>query len=163
MSIRRTNEFSAHVSHDFPQRTRRLSIIPVTEPLARAEVNDNEKFSDLLAADVPESWPPEHVDPPGSDGASDWENCYLTHTNGNNRPVLVGLAGVKKWSPEYKTVQVGTALIPEYQGQRLGEEIVAALAQWGLSLPEIGRVICDIPTDHVASAKSLERAGFSRT
>jgi RimJ/RimL family protein N-acetyltransferase len=164
MSIGRISEFSARlVSHDFPLRTRRLRIIPVTEPLARAEINDSKKFSDLLAADVPQSWPPEHVGPPAPDGASDWENCYLTHTEGNNRDILVGLAGVKTWSPEHKTVQVGAALVPEYQGQRLGEEIVAALAEWGLSIPGINRIICDIPTDHVASAKSLERARFSRT
>lgn len=64
---------------------------------------------------------------------------------------------------EHKTIQVGTALIPEYHGQRLGEEVIAALAQWGLSQAGISRMICDIPGDRLASAKSLERAGFSKT
>jgi hypothetical protein len=164
MSIVRTNFFSARqVPPNLPARTKRLSFIPITGSLADAEVNDRQMLSRSIAAEVPNSWPPAHVAPPGLEAPADWTNFYLTCADGSNHSILVGFAGVKRWSLEHKTIQVGTALIPEYHGQRLGEEVVAALAQWGLSQPGISRIICDIPGDHLASAKSLERAGFSKT
>jgi RimJ/RimL family protein N-acetyltransferase len=41
--------------------------------------------------------------------------------------------------------------------------VVRALAQWALRQSEVDRVVCDVPADHVASAKSLERAGYVRS
>jgi RimJ/RimL family protein N-acetyltransferase len=163
MTVGRATKFSGEAqSADFPSQTTRLNFIPMTRFLADAESSGNGHFADSLAADVPQSWPPESVAPPGDDNSAEWENCYLTHFGLGVRPVLVGIAGIKRWSPEHKTLQVGTALIPEFHGKRLGEEITAALGKWGLSQQGIDRVICDIPEDHQASAKSLARAGYSK-
>jgi len=81
---------------------------------------------------------------------------------GNKQPILVGIAGIKKWSPATKTVQVGVTILNEFHGQRLGEEVVAALGRWALSQYGTDAVVCDIPDHHVAAAKSLSRAGYSK-
>jgi hypothetical protein len=39
--------------------TLRLSLIPSTPVLARAELNDRGEFARLLSASVPDNWPPE--------------------------------------------------------------------------------------------------------
>jgi ribosomal-protein-alanine N-acetyltransferase len=39
--------------------TNRLEIVPVTLDLARAEIRDRARFSELLGATVPDNWPPE--------------------------------------------------------------------------------------------------------
>jgi RimJ/RimL family protein N-acetyltransferase len=147
---------------DFPAATSRLLFIPITDSLASHEANGHAHLSNALSADVPPSWPPQPVAPPVHANEHGWKNSYLTHAGPNgNRSVVVGVAGHKKWSPEDKTLQIGAVLVPEYHGQHLGEEVVAALANWGLTQPEIDRVICDVPDNHKASAKSLERAGFT--
>ena len=149
---------------DFPAGTSRLRFIPVTDALADHEAAGSSYLSTALSVDVPPSWPPQPVVPTVQANAEGWKNCYLAHAGPNGgRSVLVGAAGHKKWSPEHRTLQIGTVLIPEYHGQHLGEEVVAALAKWGLAQPGIDRVICDVPDDHKASAKSLERAGFARS
>jgi hypothetical protein len=125
MSVGSKSQFAAEVlSNDFPKQTKRLSLTPAIGAFADAEAIDHGQLSNLLGAEVPQSWPPKNVPPPGLDGASGWQNCYLTHAGPDNRPVAVGFAGIKKWHPEHKTIQIGVALVPEYQGQRLGEEIV---------------------------------------
>jgi RimJ/RimL family protein N-acetyltransferase len=147
---------------DFPRQTNRLTFTPASGDFADAVAVDHGDLSNHIGAEVPRSWPPKNVSPPGEDSQSGWRVFYLTHTHPDNRHVAVGFAGMKKWSPEHGTIQIGTALVPEYHGQHLGEEVVRALAEWGVSQPDVRRVICDVPRDHAASAKSLERAGFLR-
>ena len=60
-------------------------------------------------------------------------------------------------------MQIGTSVVPEFYGRRIGEEVVRALAEWVLLQPDVNQVVCDVPADHVASAKSLERAGYVRS
>lgn len=68
MAFARTSYISTReVSPNFPTRTKRLSLTPVTESLADPEVSDRQMLSRSIAADVPNSWPPAHVDPPGLD------------------------------------------------------------------------------------------------
>ena len=39
----------------------RISLVPATPEMARAEIRDRERFARLLEARVPENWPPESV------------------------------------------------------------------------------------------------------
>jgi RimJ/RimL family protein N-acetyltransferase len=58
---------------------------------------------------------------------------------------------------------VGVSVVPEFYERRIGQEVVGELAEWALRQPDVDRVVCDVPADHVASAKSLERAGYVRS
>jgi Acetyltransferases, including N-acetylases of ribosomal proteins len=148
---------------DFPFSTPRLRFVPKSADLADAEVKGNVHLSDHLSVLLLESWPPALVTPPLAEHAEGWKHSYLLHPGpSGSRETLVGLAGHKRWPADHKTLQIGAVLVSEYHGQHLGEEAVAALGTWGLTQPGIDRVICDVPEDHKASAKSLVRAGFSQ-
>jgi RimJ/RimL family protein N-acetyltransferase len=125
-------------------------------------LQEGKQVSNLFSAHVPESWPPTAVEPPTND-AIGWKRFYLSHPEPDGKKSIVGIAGIGVWPAEKRTVQVGAALVPEYQGQRLGEEIVAALGKWALSQPQYDSVVCDVPENHLASAKSLGRAGYVKS
>lgn len=149
---------------DFPGHSARLRFVPKTKHLADAEARGTSHLSNHLSAQIAENWPPNLVTPPVTEHASGWKHSYLLHPSADGAShTLVGIAGHKKWSDDQKTLQIGTTLIPQYHGKRLGEEVVAALGTWGLAQPGIDRVICDVPAEHRASALSLERAGFTQS
>jgi RimJ/RimL family protein N-acetyltransferase len=148
-------------SLSIPPTTRSLNLVPSTQSLASAETNDKKLFSELLNSSVPDSWPPSIVGALDSDDASPWHNYYLLKLDESGKQsTVVGVAGVKIWAPDEHTAQVGCAIVPEFHGLHLGEEIMRALSIWALELKGIARCICDVPKGHVASQKSLERAGF---
>ena len=152
----------AGLGADFPATTERLTLVQREQKHADAEGGSATELSAMLSAEVPQSWPPPFVSAPvGGEGVT-WRNQYVIHTAGGERPTLIGLSGVARWPAEERMIQVGCGVVPEYHGRRIGEEVVGALATWALSQPDVDRVFCDIPEDHVASAKSLERAGYSK-
>ena len=159
MAIARQTDFTLSLPADFPKQSERLSYVPSTKALAKAESNGKMELSSGLSAEPPQSWPPDEVNPADGD-CGGWHNCYVTYSPSEGRTLLAGLAGVKRWPAEHRTMQVGTSIVPEHHGLRLGQEIVATLGRWGLSQDGIDRVICDVPVTHPASAKSLERAGY---
>lgn len=164
MSMNRTMSFFASdLLADFPTKTERLIHAPASKPLAHAEVNDRAHLATLLSARVPDTWPPETVPAPTEEDGAGWENWYVILSDpGDKYPVLVGIAGIKEWSPAKKTIQVGVSILSEFHGLGLGEEVVAALGRWALSQSRIDTAVCDIPDHHIAAAKSLSRAGYSK-
>ena len=146
---------------NFPSSTERLTLLPENAEHGGI-LAEGTQVSNHFSATVPESWPPTAVEPPTKD-AIEWKRFYLSHSGPDGKKSVVGIAGFGMWSPEKKTAQVGAALVPEYLGKRLGEEIVAALGKWALSQPQFDSVVCDVPADHPSSAKSLERAGYVKS
>ena len=146
---------------NFPLSTGRLTLEP-EEPEHDGILAERTLVANLFSATVPGSWPPTAVEPPTTD-AIGWKRFYLSHSGSDGQKSMVGVAGIGFWSPEKRTAQVGTALVPEYHGQRLGQEIVAALGKWALSQPQFDSAVCDVPADHPSSAKSLERAGYVKS
>ena len=159
MCMGRQTDFAPSLSADLPKQSERLTFVPSTRALAEAESKGKMELSGSLSAEPPQSWPLEVVAPPDGDGAG-WHDYYLTYSPSDGRTLLVGLAGVKRWPAEHHTLQVGTAIVPEHRGLRLGQEVVATLGRWGLSQNGFDRVVCDIPAMHPGAAKSLERAGY---
>jgi ribosomal-protein-alanine N-acetyltransferase len=145
----------------FPEKTERLKLLPRTRQHSDAETAGSAELAEILAARVPEGWPPKFVAPPTSEAGS-WSNCYLIHTGSEEEPILIGIAGAARWPAEKRTVQIGVSVVPEFYGRRIGEEVVRALAELALLQPDVDHIVCDIPADHVASVKSLERAGYVR-
>jgi len=146
---------------NFPLRTERLTLEPEVAG-HDGIVAESTQVEGHFSANVPSSWPPTAVEPPTTD-AIGWKRFSLAHSGSDGQKSIVGIAGIGFWSPEERTAQIGAALVPEYQGQRLGQEVVAALGKWVLSQPEFDSAVCDVPADHPSSAKSLERAGFVKS
>jgi RimJ/RimL family protein N-acetyltransferase len=115
-----------------------------------------------LGVKVPDNWPPKFVSALENRKELPWRIYYMVLTANADTPVLVGIAGLAPWSAEARTLQFGAALIPEHQRRHLGAELGAAIAEWALGVPEIDRVICEVPADHAGVAKALERAGYTR-
>jgi RimJ/RimL family protein N-acetyltransferase len=146
---------------DLSVTTGRLTLMP-EGPGHGGMLEDGKRVSEPFSAQVPDSWPPAAVEPPTQD-AIGWKRFYLSHTGSDRQESVIGIAGIGPWSVSSRTVQVGAALVPEYFGQRLGEEVVSALGKWALSQPSFDSVVCDIPEHHEASAKSLSRAGYRKS
>jgi RimJ/RimL family protein N-acetyltransferase len=159
MTVSRQSDHTLSLPADFPKHSERLGYVPSTKALAKAESDGKMELSRELSAEPPQGWPLEVVTPAEGDGTG-WHNCYVTFSPSEGGTLLVGLAGVKRWSVEHRTMQVGTSIVPEHHGQHFGQEVVATLGHWGLSQEGIDRVICDVPVTHPASAKSLQRAGY---
>lgn len=159
MCMGRQGDFALSLSADLPKQSERLSFIRSTEALAKAEANGKVELANRLSVEPPKSWPPEVVSPPDGDNAG-WHVFYVTYSPTEGHSLLVGLAGLKRCPSEHRTLQVGTAIVPEHQGQHFAQEVVDTLGRWGLSEDGIDRVVCDIPVMHPAATKALERARY---
>lgn len=161
MTVKVRGMFLTESHSNLPVRTERLTLM-AEEPGHGGMLEDGKQVSNIFAAQVHDSWPPTAVEPPTKD-AIGWKRFYLSHTRPDGQKMIVGIAGIGVWSAAKRTVQIGVALVPEFQGQRLGEEVATALGRWALSQPQFDSVVCDVPDDHLASAKSLERAGYVKS
>ena len=161
MTVSARGKFLTESLSNLPASAGRLSLIP-EKPEHGGILEKGKQVSEHFSAEVPDSWPPPAVEPPTKD-AIGWKRFYLSHTLPEGQKRIVGIAGIGVWSAAKRTVQVGVALAPEHQGQRFGEEVGAALGKWALSQPHYDSVVCDVPENHLASAKSLGRAGYVRS
>lgn len=74
-------------------------------------------------------------------------------------PVLVSSGGFLG-PPENATVEVGYSVLPQFQRQGYGTEMVSGLVAWALSQPGVQRVAAKTGATNVASRYLLERLGF---
>lgn len=74
---------------------------------------------------------------------------------------VVGSLGLF-WPPTEGRVEVGYGVVPSRQGRGYASEATAALSSFALSLDGVHTVYADIEPTNPASARVLEKAGFSR-
>jgi len=152
--------------------TRRLTLIPATVPLARAELRDRAAFAELLGAVVPDAWPPEStVDAlplflgwletaPDRVG---WFGWYAVLRDGLAAgSVLVGGGGFLG-PPKDGTVQMGYSVLPDFQRRGYATEIVRGLATWAFVQPGVEVIAAETEWVNPASVRVLERNGFRAT
>jgi ribosomal-protein-alanine N-acetyltransferase len=141
--------------------TDRMKLVPGTSALTHSEIENPSLFSELLAARVPEDWPPESVPDPSSPYGDGWWVWYfLTHPQASEKSVLIGLGGLKGWPAVNGSVQLGCSFLPEYQKSGYGTEAVRALTEWALSQPSVKQVYADISTENPAAHGVLKSIGF---
>jgi RimJ/RimL family protein N-acetyltransferase len=135
-----------------PLETDRLRLEPVTAKAARAIVAGD--LSGLTAAD---GWP--HQDtadglavalrgghPPG----------WLITLGGR----VIGECGTHGPVDAAGCAEIGYGLAAPYRGQGYGSEAVAAMTEWLVGLPEVGRVCARTLIGNMPSRRVLEKAGF---
>ena len=74
---------------------------------------------------------------------------------------VVGSLGLF-WPPSDGQVEIGYGVVPSRQGRGYASEATAALTEFALSLDDVDTVHANVEHTNPASARVLEKAGFSR-
>jgi len=150
------------------QTTDRLRLVAGTQALAAAELGDRAKFAKLLGVSVPETWPPDSLidvlgyiyglykEHPEWEG---WLAWYAVRID-NDCPVLCGSIGFKGPPDEQGIVEIGYSVLPEFEGQGLATEMVAAIVKWAEHQPQVKRIEAETNIDNKASIRVLEKNDF---
>jgi len=153
-------------------RTPRLLLRSTTLDLAAADLNDLAEFSRLLAADVPEDWPPPLndnnskeftlnyvADNPDAVGWAAW--YFLLPGTSSARPRTIGIGGFRGKPTGEGVVEVGYSIMPGYQRQGFASEAVSGLVDWAFTHTEVKLVTAQTLPQLQGSIRVLERNGFS--
>ena len=137
-----------------------------------AELDSPHALGELLAADVPESWPPELYDA----GAIRWMLSWLeTHPHEaawslyyvaerprsqQGRPLLVGIAGYKGAPDASGVVEIGYGIVPEERCRGFASEAVRALLERAFDDSRVEAVIAHTLPNIAPSIGVLRKTGF---
>ncbi len=153
--------------------TARLDLIPATADMMRAEAAGHIIFESAINARIPELWPPEGNDDQtlafflglldGHPERVGWVVWYIVLRENDSSPrTLVGSCGFKGEPDEMGTVELGYAIVDNFQRRGYASEAVAALVEWAFSHPEVTCVVGQVMWDNVPSLKVVGKLGFVR-
>ncbi|TAA47530.1 GNAT family N-acetyltransferase [Corallincola spongiicola] len=75
---------------------------------------------------------------------------------------VIGFCGLK-YMPQFNAPDIGYRMLPEYWGQGLGLEAVAATLTYAKNQLGINHIVGEVVTENHASSKILMRLGFKHT
>ena len=159
---------------NFKITTERLELVAGTVELFRVRVDDRESLSRELGAHVPESWPPPLLDQDAMDymaryldenpDAGGWTFYYVVlparDATTQVARTLAGCGGFKGKPTEDGTVEIGYAMLPEFQRAGYATEAAGAFVRHAFSQPEVSRVIAETYPELRPSIRVLEKNGF---
>jgi RimJ/RimL family protein N-acetyltransferase len=138
--------------------------------MARAEVCDRTAFARLLAATVPENWPPESAADAlpwflkqlEADAANfGWLAWYgVDNGQASEGRTLIGSVGFKGRPNAEGTVEVGYSVLPQFCRQGYAGEMLGGILGWAFRSPDVARVIADTMPANTPSVRVLLRHGF---
>lgn len=150
--------------------TERLELVPATVALARAALDTSEALAARLDVVVPDTWPPEFLDPPAleftldrlAEGArqAGWWLHFVVLTRGARGRTLIGSAGYKGPPSPDGTVEVGYGIVRDHQRQGYASETVRALLEHAFAVPAVHRVIAETLPELTPSIGVLRKCGF---
>ncbi|MBD0361937.1 MAG: GNAT family N-acetyltransferase [Coleofasciculus sp. C3-bin4] len=152
--------------------TERLELIAGTLEIAQAEISDRSKFSKLLDARVPDTWPPEFNDletmsfslrklESAPDQVGWWVWYFVLNNQATKERILIGNGGLKGQPTSDGTVEVGYSVLQEFQNVGYGTEAIKALVSWAFKHPEVQRVIAETLPELKSSQRLLEKCQFT--
>jgi len=151
--------------------TERLTLIPATLPMLRAELTQPAEFERLIGAEVAQPWPP-----PLNDEASNqwmirmleqnpetggWAMWYYLLRRDGQRPILVGNGGYKGPPTPDGTVEIGYSIVESYHRRGLGSEAARGLTDHAFQDPAVTRVIAETLPHLAPSIGVLMKNGFT--
>ena len=153
-------------------RTERLRLVAADPGLARASLADRLALGELLAAGVPQSWPPpplEDAEPAWAErlaadpALAGWLHWYVVLVDEDEEEdVLIGSAGFNGLDPETGTLLLGFSVLPAFTGLGYASEAAWALLEWAFAQPGVRRVAARAFPDNAASLRVLEHLGMRR-
>jgi [ribosomal protein S5]-alanine N-acetyltransferase len=158
-------------------QTDRLNLIAATADHIRTELEDPDRLTQLLDADVSPAWPPGEYDRPamefflscfesGGEEVEGWYGWYAVCANepSASRPnasrSLVGVGGYFGPPDADGTVEVGYSVLPEWQRRGYASEMVQALVAHAFTFLAVKQVRAHTHNDNPASIKVLLNSGF---
>ena len=147
--------------------TERLTLLPASVALARAEIADRGEFVRLLQASVPDNWPPESAADAlpmflgwleAAPEQAGWFGWYAL-ARGAGAPTLVASGGFLG-PPQDGTVHIGYSVLPQFQRTGYATELVGGLVRWAFAQPGVSRIAAETEWANPASARVLEKSGF---
>ena len=147
--------------------TPRLTLIAATPPLMRADLEGQAALANALGVAVPMAWPPDLYDDDAirfslamlEDPANQGWTFYYVVLNAA-QPTLIGLAGYKG-HPRDGTVEIGYAVLADYQRRGFASEAAEALVANAFRHPAVVRVIAETLPALDGSKGVLRRTGFA--
>ena len=146
--------------------TPRLELQAATTIMARADASDRARFADLLAAEIPASWPPsvlldvqDYFASQLEKGAAvpGWWSWYAIQREPRT---LIGSLGFLGQPDDQGTVTMGYSVTPGFEGLGYASEMVEGLLGWLKDSGRVKRVHATTFERHFASIRVLEKNGF---
>jgi [ribosomal protein S5]-alanine N-acetyltransferase len=149
-------------------RTRQLELIPAHLELAKASLEEPAHFGKLIGARVPSEWPPIVVkdvrawlverlsQEPSLCG---WLIWYMVSLEPER--VVIGHCGFKGRPDPSGSVEVGYAVLDDFQRRNYATEAVAGLLRWAQAQPGVRRVVGQTLPHLAASIRVLTKNDFS--
>lgn len=151
--------------------TVRLDLVAGTADIGHAEIENKTLFSELLGAKIPEAWPPplndinsmtwftEYVEKqPHAVGWAAW--YFLLRENRGQNFTAIGNGGFKGEPDKDGIVEIGYAVLEEYQGKGLATEGIARLVKWAFTHKQVTKIIAQTLPDLIPSIKVLKKNNF---
>jgi ribosomal-protein-alanine N-acetyltransferase len=147
--------------------TPRLTLVPATAEIVRADLSDRPALVGLLGAVVPENWPPEILVEALPEllarleegwGQLGW--YWLLHADSGGLPGLIGGGGFNNDPRHCDEVEIGYAVLPQYRDCGFATEAVAAMVRWAFSHGTLEAVSAETLAGQAASIRVLEKNGF---
>jgi ribosomal-protein-alanine N-acetyltransferase len=151
--------------------TQRLELVAGTPELIHAEMDDRERFADLLDARIPDGWPPEEVGEAtlefmaqwleeGPAQAGWWCWYFVLRDEAAGERVVIGNGGFKGRPSRQRTVEIGYSIHPSFRNSGFATEAVKALVGWAFRQPRVERVVAETEPGNEPSRRVLEKVGF---
>ncbi len=160
--------------------TARLSLIATTAEHLRTELEQPDRLTTLLDAEVSSAWPPGEYDRPamefflscleaGGEAVEGWYGWYALCTDGppdgpyDGPPAprrLIGVGGYFGPPDAEGTIEVGYSVLPEWQRRGYASEMVQGLVAHAFTFLAVQQVRAHTNNDNPASMKVLLNAGF---
>ncbi len=150
-----------------PLRTERLTLVALTQELARAALEDRARLGQMLGARVPQTWPGADFArmlprlARGSEQASPESEPTRLIVHAADR-ILIGETGFHGPPDGSGKLEVGYSIVPDYRGRGFAFEATRALIDQALSQPGVRRIVAECLDDNVASLRVLEKLGMRR-
>lgn len=151
--------------------TKNLQLIACTLEIAQAELSDKSKFSELLNASVPNTWPPGFNDDETilfiinklqeAPEQSGWWSWYFVLKDVVTASIVIGYGGFKGKPTSDGIVEIGYSILPEFQNLGYGTEAIKALVSWAFAHPEVRQIIAETLPELKASQRVLEKSHFT--
>jgi RimJ/RimL family protein N-acetyltransferase len=151
--------------------TPRLELMPATRDLIQAELRAPEELGRLLAAEVPESWPPELYDKAaaeytiarlgeGPEQAGWWLHYIVLKSTQSRRRMLIGSSGFRGPPTADGIVEIGYSVLTDFRRQGYATEAAQGLIAHAFAHPEVALVIAETLPDLFSSIGVLRKIGF---